>query len=278
MWSDVSTQGEDRCQGGGLCLRTVWHVRADPSYDIYRGGEAPPMQIGIRTLAGTGTVVLRDRGPVEVGPHSVLIVDNRQIARYFCAARQWHFWWFEFTMASPAFFECEDPVIGAAVPHEGAALSEIFRNLRRPSPARRALASAGFAYLAHRWMAAQHEQRPHPPHQTAIERVVDIMHETTDGTWSVRDMARTAGLSERRFRQVFQKAMGATPKQFYDGIRLELGRRILLVEGAKISDVADRLGFSSPFHFSRAFRARYDRPPSSLRLTPETRNLCTPNF
>ena len=42
-------------------------------------------------------------------------------------------------------------------------------------------------------------------------------------------------------------------------------RNILLAEGAKISDVADRLGFSSPFHFSRAFRARYDQPPSALR-------------
>ncbi len=264
MWSDVSTQGEDRSQGGGLCLHTVWHVRADPSYDVRRG-EAPPTLVAIRTLAGTGQVELRKLAPIEVKPDSVLIVENRKISRYFCTARQWHFWWFEFTMAAPVFFESDHPVICAATPREGASLSEIFRNLRRPSPAHRSLASAGFAYLAHQWMAAQHEQRPRAPHQTAIERVVDTMHEKTDGTWSVRDMARAAGLSERRFRQVFQKTMGATPKQFHDGIRLELGRRILLVEGAKISDVADRLGFSSPFHFSRAFRARYGKPPSALR-------------
>lgn len=265
MWSDVSTQGEDRSQGGGLCLHTVWHVRADPSYDVRRSGEAQPILVAIRTLAGTGHVVLHEPGPIDVGPDSVLIVENRKISRYFCAARRWHFWWFEFTMAGPLFFVYNEPVICAATPREGASRSEIFRNLRRPSPAHRSLASAGLAYLAHQWMAAQHEQRPRAPHQTAIERVVDTMHEKTDGTWSVRDMARTAGLSERRFRQLFQKTMGTTPKQFHDGIRLELGRRILLVEGAKISDVADRLGFSSPFHFSRAFRARYGKPPSALR-------------
>lgn len=264
MWSDFATQGEARCQGGGLCLRTVWHVRADPSYDVRRGSEAQPMLVAIRTLAGAGRVALHDLGPVDVGPNSALIVDNQKISRYFCAARRWHFWWFEFTMASPVFFDRDVPSICAAMPHEGTALSEIFRNLRRPSPARRGLASAGFAYLAHRWMMTQHERRPQSPHQAAIERVVDGMHERTDGTWSVPHMARAAGLGERRFRQVFQKVMGATPKQFYDGIRLELGRRILLVEGAKISDVADRLGFSSPFHFSRAFRARYGRPPSTL--------------
>jgi AraC-like DNA-binding protein len=261
MWADYSTQGEDRRQGGGLCLHTVWHVRADPSYDVRRG-EAPPTLIAIRTLAGTGQVELRKLAPIEAMPNSVLIAENRKIARYFCTARQWHFWWFEFTMAGPVFFDCDAPVICAASPHEETTLSEIFRNLRRPSPAHRSLASAEFACLAHRWMTALHAQRPQAPHQAAIERVVDTMHERPDGTWSVRDMARSAGLSERRFRQVFQMTMRATPKQFYDGVRLELGRRILVAEGAKISDVADRLGFSSPFHFSRAYRARYGQPPS----------------
>lgn len=264
MWADVSAQGENPRQGGGLCLHTVWHVRADPSYDIPRGS-SPPVLVAIRTLAGKGSVLLNSAAPIELGPGSTLIVESRRVIRYFCASLRWHFWWFEFTMTGPVFFEQDVPVICAVTPHERATLSEIFRNLRRPSPARRSLASAGFAYLAHRWMTAQHEQRPQPPHQAAIERVVDTMHERTDGTWSVRDMARTAGLSERRFRQVFQKTMGASPKQFYDGIRLELGRRILLAEGVKISEVADRLGFSSQFHFSRAFHARYGKPPSVLR-------------
>jgi AraC-like DNA-binding protein len=264
MWSDVSSQGRERCQGGGLCLRTIWHVRADSSYDVRRGGAGPPGLVAIRTLAGAGTVAHGERGAVEVGPGSLLIAENGTITRYLCAGRQWHFWWFEFTMAGPVFFVPGIPVACAPVPHEAAALSEIFRNLRRPAPARRRLASAGFAHLAHRWLAAQHEEPPRTPHQTAIERVVDGMHERTDGAWSVPEMARAAGLGERRFRQVFQQAMGATPKQFYDGIRLELGRCILLAEGAKIAAVANRLGFSSPFHFSRAFRARYGKPPSAL--------------
>ncbi len=266
MWQACSTQGSDICRGGGLCLQSVWHVRADPSYDIRRGPHEYRGLVAIRTLAGTGRVALDSLGTVDLDRNTLFIAENQKIQRYFCAARNWHFWWFEFSMAGPIFFVLHSRVQCPASRYENTTLAEIFRNLRQPSSAQRSFASTGLAYLIHRWMAVHHEQRPMPPHKAAIERVIDAMHERTDGSWSVADMARNAGLSERRFRQVFLKIAGSTPKRFYDGVRLELGRRIIIAEAAKISDVADRLGFSSPFHFSRAFRARYGKPPSALLL------------
>lgn len=270
MWQDFSTQGDDRCRSGGLGLRTVWHVRADPSYDVCRQTGVYPGFVAVRTLAGTGRLELDTPGAFALEPGTVLLAENQRITRYGCAARRWHFWWFEFTLADPLFLVLHAPVSCPAAPPEGVVLAEIFRRLRRASSAHRSLASAGLAYLIHRWLAAHHEQQPPTPHQPAIERVVDAMHKKTDGAWTVPEMARTAGLSERRFRQVFRQLMGATPKRFYDGVRLELGRHLLLTEATKISTVAERLGFSSPFHFSRAFRAHYGRPPSWLRQPATT--------
>lgn len=266
MWQDCSTVDREGCPGGGIRLHTVWHVRADPSYNVHRNGAAPRCLVAVRTLGGTGRITLDSFGSVLLARDSLLIVENQRILSYQCAARTWHFWWCEFFMFGPIFFTLHRKVSSPSSPREAATLVEIFRSLRRPSSAQRSLSSAGLSYLLHRWMAAHQDQRPLPPHQAAIERVIESMRERTDGTLSVADMARTVNLGERRFRQVFMNVTGQAPKSFYDGVRLELGRRILLAESAKISDVAERLGFSSPFHFSRAYKARFGKPPSALRV------------
>ena len=68
-----------------------------------------------------------------------------------------------------------------------------------------------------------------------------------------------------RFRQVFAALTGQAPKRFYDGLRLEYGRGLLRLGIHKVADVAERLGFSSPFHFSRAFKKHFGKPPSEFR-------------
>ena len=75
-------------------------------------------------------------------------------------------------------------------------------------------------------------------------------------------MARMAGLGERRFRHVFASATGQSPKRFHEGLRLEFGRQLLMAGRIKLDDVADRTGFSSAFHFSRAFKKKFGHPPS----------------
>ncbi len=139
---------------------------------------------------------------------------------------------------------------------------EVFTSLRRDAHAWRSLASAGFTLLMQRWMADWQARHKQGPHREAIDRIIDTMHDRSDGRWSVTAMARSAHLSERRFRQIFQSHTGQTPKQFYDGLRLDLGKALLEQGALRVGEVAERLGFSSPFHFSKAYSARFNIPPS----------------
>ena len=60
---------------------------------------------------------------------------------------------------------------------------------------------------------------------------------------------------------VFKKTTGNTVLSYYQRKRLESARLILLEENAKIGEVSENLGYSSPYSFSRAFKEAYGTSP-----------------
>jgi len=81
---------------------------------------------------------------------------------------------------------------------------------------------------------------------------------------SVKLMARKACMSEQHFRRVFHEVTGSSPKRFYDQLRMAWAEHMLRGGGKNVSEVADSLGFASPFHFSRVFRKHFGYPPSHM--------------
>ena len=84
---------------------------------------------------------------------------------------------------------------------------------------------------------------------------------------SVSKLARQAGMSERWFRSIFREITGQSPKEYYDILRLDTAAELLRMGRANVTQIAQRLGFSSPFHLSRAFKTRHGLSPSVYRKT-----------
>ncbi len=242
----------------------MWQVRGDKSYDVVRRWQVGQHLVALRTIRGHG-VVYGDCGePVEVDPGSLLVFEDVRINRYHCKGPVWHFWWFEFTVEGPVGFPLWLPIKIPLSQVESLMCQDVFSALRRTAPAQRGLASAGLLWLLQRWRSSVAESGIRSPHEAALARVLEAMHERVDQLWSVGEMARMAGLGERRFRQVFAAATGQAPKRFHEGLRLEYGRQLLRAGRIKLEDVADRTGFSSAFHFSRAFKKRFGHSPSRI--------------
>ncbi len=270
MWSQCSSASGAPLTGGGVTLETVWHVRADASYDVVQHGSSGRQLIALRTVRGRG-LVHRENGEIlEAGPGSLMLIEYPRVWRYHCEGGLWHFWWFEFTLSGSPVFPLWRTLQIPQFRDEAGLCREVFVALRREVPAQRMQASAGLMWLMHRWHAGIREAEPQSVHHQTVERLIEAMHERADRLWRVSEMARMAGLSERRFRQVFETLTGQTPKRFHEGIRLELGRQLLRAAPIKLAEVADRTGFSSAFHFSRAFKHRFGCSPSlqSSRLSP----------
>ena len=60
---------------------------------------------------------------------------------------------------------------------------------------------------------------------------------------------------------LFKKTTGNTVLSYYQRKKLEAARLILLEENTKIGEVSERLGYASPYSFSRAFKEAYGISP-----------------
>lgn len=74
------------------------------------------------------------------------------------------------------------------------------------------------------------------------------------------ELALAVGLSEKRLNAGFRALFGATVFEVLHNERLDHAR-IAIAEGARLQDIASRVGYNHPNNFSRAFTARYGTPP-----------------
>jgi AraC-like DNA-binding protein len=247
-------------------LSTVWKVRADRSYDIDARGRKETGSVLLRTFSGRGRIWFDGpSGSVELAPATVILFDHRRVTRYRCCSGRWNFWWAQFNALSPCVLPSCTQLRCEVSPAENGLFESMFGLLRLNSPLAAQAASSCFSFLISLFQHRCAEQLPRSvPHRARVEKTIAAMYETPAGL-TVRAMARQACLCERRFRQVFESVTGKSPKQFYSMVRCEMAREMLRCSADSIGAIAGRLGYSSQFHFSKAFRERYGMSPRAFR-------------
>jgi AraC-like DNA-binding protein len=202
---------------------------------------------------------------VEVSADSLLVTEGHRLSRYWCAGEEWVFCWYEFRVTGPLHFPLDTVMRVPPLPDEETRRDTIFAALRRDRFAERCRASAEFAALLYAWAVGWRGTTRTSPHAAAIAKAIDRMHETLEAPIGIAELAVGASMSERLFRDEFRIATGQAPKRFYEQLRLGLAHELLQLGIYTVSQVAARLGYSSPFHFSRTFKQRYGVAPSVIR-------------
>lgn len=82
---------------------------------------------------------------------------------------------------------------------------------------------------------------------------------------TVPQLAQATGYHVSYFTQIFQKRMGISPGQFIQQKKSESAARLLTTTDLSIAEIADSLGFGSPFYFSNFFKKRTGMTPSTYR-------------
>ncbi len=98
-----------------------------------------------------------------------------------------------------------------------------------------------------------------------IDPLIAAIRRTPEKWWTVEDMAEFCNLSESRFRVVFKKATGMSPKHYLDQFKIGLAAEQLLTTHHPVSDIAEWLGYTDVFHFSRRFKSIIGCSPSLHR-------------
>lgn len=125
-------------------------------------------------------------------------------------------------------------------------LDEILFRLLRSDAAAAVRAGVGPAADAKRILECMQFIRTHHAEKLSVER-----------------LARRFGMSTSHFAHRFRAVARVSPMRYLREARLDLARARLLEPGARVSEVALEVGFESPAHFTREFKRRFGRPPSS---------------
>lgn len=98
--------------------------------------------------------------------------------------------------------------------------------------------------------------------QAFLAKLKEAVEENLDNEqFGVEELSREVGLSRSQIHRKLQELTGQSTSQFIRQIRLEHAMELLKNEVATVSEIAYRVGFSSPTYFSTCFHKYYGFPP-----------------
>jgi AraC-like DNA-binding protein len=259
----------------GIELLTIWEVRALATYQVggegarhdshVRIGKGGQNCVALRTHAGRGELRFAER-VLEVEAGSLVLFDFRTLERYRTIGRTWDFWWFEFRPLEPVRLPMDRVLAAPLLDGEAQQCLAVFESLRSEKTADRCAANSGLQALLHRWWAecgdAMEPAESH--HAAAVRRLIDAMHRHPERSWTLVEMAASAGMSVSGLRVAFHETTGTSPSKLRNRLRLAHAYERLRPGTRTVAEVASELGFCDPFHFSKAFKREYGFPPSRL--------------
>lgn len=88
-----------------------------------------------------------------------------------------------------------------------------------------------------------------------------LMHQKPSESWTVAQLARESAMSRSAFFERFSEAVGMAPMEYLLAWRMALAKQLLRQRSAAISDIAERVGYSSVSAFGVAFTRHVGMPP-----------------
>ncbi len=89
-----------------------------------------------------------------------------------------------------------------------------------------------------------------------------LIHQARARPWTVAQLAKAAALSRTAFFERFSRTMGVPPMEYLLAWRMTVAKELIRHGELNLSEVAERVGYSSASAFSSAFSRHVGEPPS----------------
>jgi len=100
-----------------------------------------------------------------------------------------------------------------------------------------------------------------------ILQAMEWMRANAKEPLTVSSIARRAGMSASHFAHCFKELARVSPMRYLKRVRLEQAEQLLLGSATRASEVAQRVGYRSPSHFTRDFKTHFGVPPAQFART-----------
>ena len=137
---------------------------------------------------------------------------------------------------------------------------------RREAPGfREQVGIHALAILAELSLVTPSRPRPARDDEVCVRRACAQMMQNLAAAFDSEAFARSQGMSHTSFRRHFKAVTGTSPLHYLLDLRMLRATRLLQHTNQPVKLVAQACGFENPYHFSKLFRKRTGRSPSSTR-------------
>jgi AraC-like DNA-binding protein len=99
-----------------------------------------------------------------------------------------------------------------------------------------------------------------------IEKAIALMQNSIEGSLNLQDIADRLEITREHFVRVFTARMHLPPMRYFSKLKIEAAMAMLSSTNFRVGEIADKLGYGSQFHFSRAFARLAGCSPSEYRV------------
>jgi len=92
-----------------------------------------------------------------------------------------------------------------------------------------------------------------------------IMHRYKDHAFTVESLAGQLNISTVHLRRIFAEHADKSPVKYINDMRFEQAKILLKSSNLTVAEIAQSLGYSDQFHFSKSFKAALGSSPSRYR-------------
>lgn len=105
------------------------------------------------------------------------------------------------------------------------------------------------------------------PQESSFLKLVQTTLEThiSDENFGIAELCELLNISRTQLHRKLKKLTGLSTSHYIRSLRLEIAREILESSDLNVSEVAFKVGFSSPSYFSKVFKVQFGYTPRKLR-------------
>ncbi|MGO4290615.1 helix-turn-helix transcriptional regulator [Chitinophaga sp. RAB17] len=99
----------------------------------------------------------------------------------------------------------------------------------------------------------------------SLYAIKQYMEQHYEQPLSITALARKAGINQMKLKNGFKELFNTTVFGYLSDIRMQEAKRLLQDEKLYVGEVADKIGYKHPHHFTAAFRKKFGMMPKDIR-------------
>ncbi|MDD5597056.1 MAG: AraC family transcriptional regulator [Victivallaceae bacterium] len=122
-----------------------------------------------------------------------------------------------------------------------------------------------FEFLFQEIFSPERESRAVCPAGDRFSKTRGYIERKLDRKLSLKELAAAAGMSPEHFCREFRRTYGEAPLEMRNRLRISAAAKLIRFSTRPIKQIAEELGYSDLYHFSKAFKKQTGCPPGKFR-------------